>query len=139
MDGGLILGLGIMAFAVFLIFATGFLTSQEAGVSVPGFLCFGVVLLVLLAGAELAARWNMGTISEDNVFSQPDLVVGIPYEHLGSVQHGERFVAVIKKQGASEPLAYFFPEKLPEGFFLKIKEGKVYKYVPYVSRLQEAQ
>ena len=90
-----------------------------------------MVLALLTAGVYAAGDSRLGTIAIDNDFQQPDLAVGVPYEHLGSVQHGEKFVAIIKKQGTKDPIAYFFAEKLPEGSFIKIEEDNGYKYVPY--------
>ena len=130
MDGGLILGIVIIFIAVGLIFVSGAITADQ-GFGWGG--TFGVfILLIILAGGVYGAgNSRLGTIAKDNDFHQPDLAVGIPYEHLSSVQDGERFVAIIKKQGTENPIAYFFAEKLPEGSFIKIEEGDGYKYVPY--------
>jgi len=130
MDGGLILGIVIIAIAAGLIFVSGTITASE-GFGWSGTFAVLVVLAILAAGVFVASDFRAGTIAIDNDFYQPDLAVGVPYEHLGSVQHGEKFVAIIKKHGAEDPIAYFFAEKLPEGSFIKIEEGDGYKYVPY--------
>jgi len=130
MDGGLILGIVIIAIAVGLIFLAGMITKDE-GFGWVGTFVVLVVLAFLGGGIVAVSASRLGTIAVDNDFFQPDLTVGVPYEHLVSVQNGKKFVAIIKKHGAENLAAYFFAEKLPEGSFIKIEEGDGYKYVPY--------